>query len=368
MKEHAVGTNSISGFFYFPNPREHANLSIKHASSGIFLGYSLNYSMPFFLDFDDLINPHMFIVGMSGGGKTFLMKNLIMKFKASTNFSLVLVDLTGEYQELMDFLGVNENKTKELRTCLNEPAIVYFKLHGLKDKEKINAAVDILKEISEYMRERALDSERRLFVLLDEAWKLLKESRYLEEIIREGRKYKTGLVMASQLVEDIELPMLANSATLFIFRVQNKESLTRLTNNFGLDENDAVSVQNLGIGSCMVIQVLGSRRRSAFFIKKIIGVPVKKNVDIVFGGSMIEMNEEELGALIRRLCKKDPSALVSEISSTRRIDLNVLIKSLILLEADRREVLDSLRKLNIRDKELAEAFACAVQELGVNHA
>lgn len=364
----ATGSEIVSRFFYIPNKIEQsAEKSIESSSRGIFIGRSRIYSVPFFLDFESLINPHTFILGMSGGGKTFLMKNLLLKARAVLNSTILVIDFTGEYKSALDLQSEKELSAIDPLSYMGEDGYrtLYFNLSGLREEEKIVAAGNILDEIVRTMRLRSLDAEERIFILLDEAWKLLKGDRNLEVIIREGRKYKVGLVLASQLIEDLEVPLLASSGTLFIFKIQNKRSLERLSKNYNLDERTVEEVQDLEVGSCLAIQVHKSGVREAFVISKVVGVSMKRYVGIMISDIMMEIEEERLGAIIRRLASKDPSALISEISGNRSVELHDLVKKLMLLGANRKAILNSLRELGLEDHEVSNAFAFAIEEMGI---
>jgi len=280
--------------------------------------------------------------------------------------TVLVIDFTGEYGEAVSLQSSMEQETMDPLSYIGEEGrrVLYFNLSGLREREKIAAAGNILEETVRIMRMRPLDSEERIFILLDEAWKLLKGNADLAVIIREGRKYRVGLILASQLVEDLELPMLASSAALFIFKVQNKRSLEKLSKNYGLSEDIISSIQNLEVGSCLAIQVRRSGMREAFVIRRVVGTSIRRYLGIMIGDIIIEVDEERLSAVIRRLCERDPSALISEISSNKGIELHFLIRRLMDFGADRRAVLGAMRSLDIEDYEIADAFAFALEENG----
>lgn len=364
-----LGSDTIAKFIYFPERVEqNSEDALRSSAGGIFIGNSFTFSMPFFLEFESLINPHVFVLGMSGGGKTFLVKNLILKMHVVMESTLVVIDFTGEYAEEMKFTRSREVNTKDLLDSLEEGnRILYLNLKDEVEQKRIKIAGTVLKVLVKMMRSKSLESEHRVFVILDEAWKLLKNNKDLEIIIREGRKYRVGLILASQLVEDVELPFLANSATFFVFRVQNKKSLERLSKNYGLSEKIIFAIQNLEVGSCLVIQVLKSKEREVFFIKRVIGISNRSCIRVIFGDMVIEIDEEELCAVVRRLCDKNPSELISEISLNRSIELHTLISRMLLLGTDRRALLTTMRALGIEDYEISDAFAFAIEEIGVVH-
>ncbi len=113
--------------------------------------------------------------------------------------------------------------------------IVHFDLSGItSEASKVGVADGILRGIAGNMRRSDNLCGKRVFIMLDEAWKLLAESNSLETILREGRKYRHGLIFSSQLMEDVDLALLSNAATLFAFRLQNSQSLERLARNYNL--------------------------------------------------------------------------------------------------------------------------------------
>lgn len=361
-----AGSNAISTMLYIPKLNEPSYEEASNASGcGMLVGCSLNYSMPFFIDIDSSMNPHIFILGMSGGGKTFLMKNLLLRSNSTINADIVIIDFTGEYKEIAEMLHSEEDGSQGLRGLFSktENKTAYIGLSKYPEEEKIRISSRLLEELVRIMRARKFDSQKIMFIVLDEAWKLLKSDKKLETIIREGRKYRVGLILASQLIEDAELPILANTATLFVFRMQNKKSLEKLSKNYGLSDDMLSSIQNLETGSCLVIRVRKSGLRNAFIIRKVLSVKIPQNIRVIIGENMIDVNESKMSGIIKKLAVKDPSPLISKISKEKSIELPNLIKGLILLEADRRAILLQIRKLGIDDREIADSFAFAIEEI-----
>lgn len=65
-----------------------------------FVGKTSIYGLPFFLNSSSALNGHIAIIGMSGSGKTFFTKNLIIR-NVSLNISRIfIVDYNGEYSNL----------------------------------------------------------------------------------------------------------------------------------------------------------------------------------------------------------------------------------------------------------------------------
>ena len=362
------GSRAVSGLFHIPKNHEQGSVKASVSSrNGIFIGNSLNYNMPVFLDAEALMNPHMFVLGMSGGGKTYLLKSLMLKMHMILGYSIVVIDMNGEYENLSDIAGVctplriknivfAETDTRRV----SNGAVMYYDLRQFEENKKIGMVSSILRDVERDMRSLKADGKNKVFIFLDEAWKFLKVNNSLEAIVREGRKYGVGLVMASQLIEDIDVPMLSNSSAFFIFRIQNKNSLNRLSKNYELGEKTIAKIQNLEVGTCLLIQTYKSSAKEVFFVKRVSGVALKNYIDILFGANMIEINQEKFEELVKTLSKDDPLEFIRKISTDGEISLSDLIKSLIKLKADRREILKYLKKLGVEDVEMSDAFAMAI--------
>lgn len=363
-----TGSLFASGIVVIPNMNEQrGNEAIEYSKGGVFVGRSLEYSMPFFLNFRSLLNPHTFILGMSGSGKTYLMKSLMLKIYSLLGCRIVVIDLNGEYAELSNsdmgdssleldrLFGIEDRKGNK-----EDYAIIYYDLKNLEEKEKSRRVSDLLNKIDKNMRFWNADGDFRVFIFLDEAWKFLKEINSLESIVREGRKYGVGIVMASQMLEDIDIPMLYNSAVLFVFRIQNKNSLNKLSKSYGLDEKTLNRIQNLEVGECFVVQTHKTKRRDAFFIKQVIGVRLRDYLTILFGDDMIKIEYGRFRKMVNELVRDDPSDLIRKISAEKEVELSYLVACLIRLKADRRKMLRCLMKLKIPEEDISDAFAIAI--------
>src|SRR5271168_3109600 len=129
MDSQILNSKSISQLMYLPKVDEPDLNSLSEISGlKIFVGNSYNYSMPVILDFNKLLNPHILIVGMTGSGKTFLMKSLILRLSVLEESRIILIDLTGEYQSRlkMQIAAPENTKIKDY----DENEITYFNLAG----------------------------------------------------------------------------------------------------------------------------------------------------------------------------------------------------------------------------------------------
>ncbi len=361
---HLIGSTSLSGLAVLPkfSGQSYAT-ALQMSRSGVFIGFSEKGNMPFFLDAAYAMNPHVFIAGMSGSGKTFLTKNIMLKLFAVLGHQVVLLDFTGEYLEFSEFANCSRYRFNGLGDILSKrkPVLLYVGLSEMKSAERIPIAAGIVAELTEVMRTR-LHRKDMLFIILDEAWKLLLKDKSLSTLVREGRKYGTGMILASQLIEDMELGMLSNIATLFVFRMQNKASLKKLELNYQINPDELTRVQNLNVGQCLVVQLSKSKARGVFFLGKVAGLSIGSVVKLIKGGKMVEIEYKRLEGIVLSLAKADPSALLSKLNADKAMELHKFMAWLMRLGADRLEILSRMRSLGINDSDTADSFAAAVGE------
>ncbi|MEM2963142.1 MAG: ATP-binding protein [Candidatus Anstonellales archaeon] len=148
-----------------------------------------------------------------------------------------------------------QQSTVNLEQLLNA-GLVDLDLSGLPDEVfRGLAALSMLQFIKEKMRESGWSSTAglRLLVVLDEAWKIAKDDNSdAVMIVREGRKYQFGLIVASQNPTDISEAIFSNVGTTFIFRVKFERFLNYLQNTLNFSDFMRDEIAKLGLGSCAV--------------------------------------------------------------------------------------------------------------------
>lgn len=350
-----MGSALLSGFFnIFYSPEEHM---FRNQQGGIFLGQSSTYSLPLLFNQDLLLNPHIFVTGVTGSGKSYFLKSLIIKSALLSETKIIIIDITGEYGEIANYLGASKKDLGKFLLGGDLSNVAYYDLSVLENEnKKVEEASAILSEIVENMRKRGTKRKERAMVILDEAWKLLARDKLLETPIREGRKYGVGAVLASQMLEDIEAHMLSNFATIFVFKIQNKSSLEMLAKNYHLSDMQIEMVQNLKQGGCMVVQAYKDKSSASFFIEKIPELSIPKMLRLMFGGKMIEISEFEIKKALVKL-GYDPAKTLQNISSGEEIDIQRLISLLKDAGMKEMDILHFLRHIGINDLAIADAFA-----------
>ena len=165
------------------NEEPNASEILTSANNGIFIGNSGKMNVPIFLDFGSLFNPHVFIVGMTGSGKTFLMKSLLMRLSFIMGARVIIVDFTGEYQEAASLIGAYFHNGADKAGSIGTSRSSYFMLKNLKENEKVERASEILKSVATKMRGN-IGKKDNIYILLDESWKLMDNNEDLEIIVR----------------------------------------------------------------------------------------------------------------------------------------------------------------------------------------
>ncbi len=135
---------------------------------------------------------------------------------------------------------------------LTKAGLVDLDLSGLPDEVfRGLAALSMLQFIKEKMREEGWSSTKglRLLVVLDEAWKIAKdENSDAVMIVREGRKYQFGLIVASQNPTDISEAIFSNVGTTFILRVKFERFLDYLQTTLNFSDYLREEIAKLGVG------------------------------------------------------------------------------------------------------------------------
>ena len=154
-------------------------------------------------------------------------------------------------------------------------------------------------------------------------------------------------------------PLLENVANVFIFRLQDRQSIEALSKNYNILPSEMVEIQRLGIGSCMLIQLHGKESRSAFFIRRIEGAKADKILKIGAGDNMeVRIGRQELEKFIADVAGSDAAV----IDDGDYVDLAGMIAGLLHRGADRHVILSGLSKMGLSDFAIADAFSKAIDE------
>ena len=160
---------------------------------------------------------------------------------------------------------------------LTKIGLVDLDLSGLPDETfRGLAALSMLQFIKEKMREEGWSTTKglRLLVVLDEAWKIAKdENSDAVMIVREGRKYQFGLIVASQNPTDISEAIFSNVGTTFILRVKFERYLDYIQSTLNFSDYLRGEIAKMAVGQAAVNMAFQANTdfHETFLLEKIDG-------------------------------------------------------------------------------------------------
>jgi hypothetical protein len=122
--------------------------------------------------------------------------------------------------------------------------------------------------------------------VLDEAWKISKdENSDAVMIVREGRKYNFGMIIASQNPTDISEAIFSNVGTTFILKTKFDRFLDYLQGSLNFSNYMREEISRLGVGQCAVnlSLTLPTPYPSTFLLEKIEGEEPSKEYFLELG-------------------------------------------------------------------------------------
>ncbi len=168
--------------------------------------------------------------------------------------------------------------------------LVDLDLSGLPDEVfRALAGLSMLQFIKEKMREEGWSptAGMKLIVVLDEAWKIAKdENSDAVMVVREGRKYSFGLLVASQNPTDISEAIFSNVGTTFILRVKFERYLDYLQSSLNFSDFMRGEIAKLGVGQAAVNMAFQTTAQfsETFLIEKIVGEEPMQDFFLDMGG------------------------------------------------------------------------------------
>jgi hypothetical protein len=133
---------------------------------------------------------------------------------------------------------------------------VALDLSGLPDETfRALGALTILQFVKEKMRFEGWKPEKgvKLWVVLDEAWKISRdENSDAVLIVREGRKYQFGLIVASQTPTDISEVIFSNVGTVIMLRLKYEKYLDYLQSSLRFSDYMRQQILGFGVGQAAI--------------------------------------------------------------------------------------------------------------------
>lgn len=323
----------------------------------VYIGKSKIYKIPIYIDLERFINPHISIIGTTGSGKTHLTKNIIVGHRLKMGYNIIIIDWSGEYNKIVEFINGNIYVIRNESTVEDLPkhmisgtgsgaiSIDLSKLESQTEKQKFaKAAVDII--LSD-MYNSGPKAKLTNMLILDESWKFLGTDSELGKLFREGRKYGLSVVVSSQLVTDIKNEIMSNSACFFIFKIENMSDISILRGSGIISEENPSDLKR---GSCIIsISKQESSTINHFVIDNIDPFTIDA-YNIKCGSMLVNISKEKFLQMIDKYvnnAEKRNDILLFIERNKDRADLSALIRIMEECGTDTPGIISALSELGI---------------------
>jgi len=152
-----IMSNELAKRVFISKPPEPpANYLLNDPTNAIFLGLTKIFNVPFTWTFANLTNPHIAVVGITGAGKSFLVKTFLIRASYVWNANAIIIDWAGEYKAWVKQSGgtvVSLGKGDYLNI---------MDLIGIKPLDRVKQIMnsfEILTDIGDYPEQRRLTQE-----------------------------------------------------------------------------------------------------------------------------------------------------------------------------------------------------------------
>ena len=252
-------------------------------------------------------------------------------------------------------------KLEELLTGL-----VCVDLHTLPmESLRSLAGLAVLQFVKEKMRAQSYTSvgAPKLFIVVDEAWKIAADERSdVVSIVREGRKYGFGLIVASQNPTDVHKSIFSNAGTVMSFRLTSGAERDYVRSSLSYSDFFEQQTHFLSVGQALVhleIAIPVSCPRN-FILQKVDGEELM--VVLAIRGEKLNL-EFERGEMVRRLLSfglndKQTKNIVEEFERhSYSLEVGEFVSSLEKLGYPKAAIISLLREFGAGERELLSLFA-----------
>ena len=268
------------------------------------------------------------------------------------------------YEDMDFFSGYSSANIKKLATS----GLISIDLHSLPTEEMRSlAGLTILQYLKELMRASPYEEDKgiKLFVVLDEAWKIASdEESDVIDIVREGRKYNFALIVASQNPSDMHKTIFSNVGSLFILRLVLKEYRKYVQDSVGYSDFIDSEVSKFGVGDCAINMIFSERqaKSTTFLLKRIEGEEPLFLYHIKIRGGSVEI-EVEKDQFIRTLFEQglDDSQVSLVKGEFEKGDGTINGEKLVALFEkfgySKSSIISFLRQLGVAEKDIIHIFS-----------
>ncbi|MFH1222666.1 MAG: ATP-binding protein [Candidatus Micrarchaeota archaeon] len=244
--------------------------------------------------------------------------------------------------------------------------LVCIDLHNLPTEEiRSLAGLTLLQYIKELMRSEGMkeDKKIRLFVVLDEAWKIAQDERSdVIAIVREGRKYNFSLIIATQNPSDIHKTIFSNMGTFFVLRLILKEYRDFVRESIGYSNFIDSEISKFGVGDAAVNMIFAERQDKSmtFLLDKIDGEDPLFIYKIRGGKMDIEIEREQFIRMLYEMGMSEGQLEIVKKEFEKKdglLDGEAFVEILERFGYSRSSIISFLRQLGFEEKNLIRIFS-----------
>lgn len=250
---------------------------------------------------------------------------------------------------------------------LTSGGLVCVDLHGLPTEEMRSlAGLTILQYIKEIMRSEGMTDDHkkvRLFVVLDEAWKIAQDERSdVITIVREGRKYNFSLIIATQNPTDMHKTIFSNIGSVFVLRLVLREYRDYVRNSIGYSTFIDDEISKFGVGDAAVNMIFAERQSKVmtFLMNKIDGEEPLLLYKIKGGDMNVEIEREQFVRMLYELGLNESQLNLVKNEFEKGDGLLEGEQLVAILEKfgySKPSIISFLRQLGIDEKNLIKVFS-----------
>ncbi len=262
--------------------------------------------------------------------------------------------------------------------------LVDIDLSGLPDEKfRALAALFMLQTLKEKMRTEGWSPSKGLkaLVVLDEAWKVASDDRSdAVMIVREGRKYQFGLIVASQNPTDINEAIFSNVGTTVMLRIRFEKFLDYMQGSLNFSNFMRSEIAKFGVGQAAVDMSFQTNVQfpSVFLIERIVG-EIPLNVYTINVSEILSQRELTDPSILKEyyMEKLDMNSKMIESnispetiekifnemdSRGRMLDIRALVQIMITESVSKDAVIEFLRILGLSDALITRTFLYSEQQ------
>jgi hypothetical protein len=244
--------------------------------------------------------------------------------------------------------------------------LVCVDLHSLSTETlRSLAGLSILQFVKERMRASSYSAGAppRLFVVVDEAWKIASDERSdVVSIVREGRKYGFGLIVASQNPTDVHKSIFSNAGTMMLFRLTHASERDYVRSSLAYSDFYEEESRLLSVGQALVHLEFSQPAACprAFVLRKVDGEEPLVALHLGGGGMDLEFERGEISSRLLSfgLTDKQAGQLLSEFERhSFSLDAGQFVSALERFGHSRASAISLLRELGASERDLLSALA-----------